>query len=112
MLTCDHCEPEGSLWHQHFCPRGKPPALWTTWRDERDGRLVTIVRVQWWDSRIALMPPGGHGSLTVEVDPPPRRHPFGMRALSQTDFEAHFTKVYDPHMGWDVADGEGVHAAA
>jgi hypothetical protein len=78
-----------------------PPARWTAWRDRRDGTVVEIVEVRHWNSRIALMPPGGHGVLRVDVGSD--RFPGRVRRLEQRDFEAHFDLIYDPYTGWDAA---------
>ena len=86
--------------------RAGAPALWTSWRDVRDGTVVTVVEVKHWDRRIAVLPEGGQGYLRVSVEHlkgPPRGRALGMRRLDQWDFEENFEQIYDPHTGWERA---------
>lgn len=79
------------------------PRLWTGWRDRRDGSVIEIVRVMGWNRRIAVLPPGGHGSLLVDVGERGRSGAT-IRSLPQHEFEEHFEMVYDPYTGWDAGD--------
>lgn len=82
------------------------PALWTSWRDVRDGTVVTVIEVKHWGTRIAVSPPRGQGYLRVNIERiegPPKGRTLGVRRLDQWDFEDNFELIYDPHTGWEVA---------
>jgi hypothetical protein len=71
-----------------------PPRPWTSWRDRRDGAVVTVVRVSHWGRRFGLVPAGGQGSVLVEVDGVPRFK--AMRRVNEWDWP-HFELIYDPY---------------
>lgn len=68
---------------------GAAPLAWTSWRDVRDGTVVTVVRTQGWD--------GPYPGLRIEVDAPQR-----IRRVGRKEFEENFEPIYDPYTGWEV----------
>jgi hypothetical protein len=82
-----------------------PPKLWTSWRDRRDGRIVTVVEVRHWDRKVQTH---GWGYLKIycEERPPSDGRPresAGMFRVDQREFEGHFELIYDPYTGWEAA---------
>jgi hypothetical protein len=103
-VLCDECGGSGR----------STPSLWTSYLDTRDGTVVTVIEVNHWGRRIAVLPKGGQGSVRVEVLPPipPRdRHP-GIYRIEEWEFKQHFQLIYDPSTGYDAPQESVIRATA
>jgi hypothetical protein len=103
----DQAEPPTQNERGSDQPRGgESPRLWTSWRDRRDGTIVTVVQVRWWNRRFAAVPAGGHGHVTAEVE---RRGRTTLEEILQWEFEEDFELIYDPYTGWEREPGSPEH---
>lgn len=68
-----------------------PPKPWTSWRDTRDGTVITVIETKLWSqsSRFSW--------LRIAVDGQSK-----VVRLSRHEFEDNFELIYDPWSGGDV----------